>query len=296
MSRVTSFQRSSGGSRTNDQHHVNQNSFFRAVAACSLALASSQVQAQLRPLESIPWRVLEGKNVISAEVGASRLFDQRASLAGTSGTLTEIPVFSLAWRTGRVAIEAAGTGQRIFHEDSHFAPAYPYVEPADDGTRHDSGDYRISTAIRVTPDDYPVAAVLRFGTRLPTTDNTTGLDRDATDFFATVGASGNRGILNVAGEGGLGIHGTREPRFEQDDLFLYSLRAELRFATFIPTASVLGQQHGYDHSAIRGVENLSEARLGIRIGNKRWLRVEAVRGLTTFSPSGGILVTAGLVR
>jgi hypothetical protein len=275
---------------------LNSDRFYIAVVAGMLALAPRHTQAQLRPLEAIPWRVFEGHNTLSAEVGASRLFDQRASLAGTSGTLTEIPNFALAWRTGRVAVEAAGTGQRIFREDSRFASAYPDVHPASDGKRHDSGDYRLSTSVRVTPDNYPVTGVLRFGTRLPTTDNTTGLDRDATDFFATVGASGNRGILNVAGEGGLGIYGTRETRFEQDDLFLYSLRAELRFPSFVPTASVIGQQHGYAHSAIRGVENLSEARLGIRMGDQRWLRIEAVRGLTTFSPSGGILVTAGLVR
>lgn len=234
--------------------------------------------------------------MFSVELGASRLFDQRASLAGTSGTLTEIPNFSLAWRTGRVTVEGAGTGQRIFHEDSRFAAAYPDVAPVADGRRHDSGDYRISTAIRLTPDDYPVTGVVRFGTRLPSTDNTIGLDRDATDFFATVGASGNRGILNVSGEGGLGIHGTRETRFEQDDLFLYSLRAELRFGSLVPVASVIGQQHGYAHSAIRGVENLSEARVGVRVGDRNWIRIEAVTGLTTFSPSRGILFTAGLVR
>jgi len=267
-------------------------------AIATLVLASTPVVAfaQLRPLEPIPWRIFEGANLVSAEAGASRLFDQRASLAGTSGTLTEIPNFSLAWRTGRVAIEAAGTGQRIYREDSRFAAAYPDVEPADEGKRHDSGDYRISTAIRVTPDIFPVTGVLRFGTRLPTTDNTTGLDRDATDFFVTVGASGNRGSLYVSGESGLGIYGTRETRFEQDDLFLYALRAELRLGSIVPGASVVGQQHGYAHSAIRGVENLSEGRFGFRIGDKHWVRLEAVKGLTTFSPSGGILLTAGLVR
>jgi hypothetical protein len=270
--------------------------FLNAVAALVCALTPLTARAQLRPLEPIPWRVFEGANLISGDAGASRLFDQRASLAGTSGTLTEIPNFSLAWRTGRVAIEVAGTGQRIFHDDSRFAAPYPDVKSASDGKRHDSGDYRISTAVRLTPDNYPVTGVVRFGTRLPTTDNTTGLDRDATDFFATVGASGNRGILYVSGEGGLGIHGTREPRFEQDDLFLYAVRAELRLGFLVPGASILGQQHGYAHSAIRGVENLSEARLGLRIGDKRWLRIEGIKGLTTFSPSGGILVTAGLVR
>jgi hypothetical protein len=267
-----------------------------AVAGLFLALMPLTAHAQLRPLEPIPWRMFEGANLISIEAGASRLFDQRASLAGTSGTLTEIPNFSLAWRTGRVAIEAAGTGQRLFHEDSRFAAPYPDVDPTPDGKRHDSGDYRISTAVRLTPDNYPVTGVVNFGTRLPTTDNTTGLDRDATDFFATVGASGNRGIFYLSGESGLGIHGTREPRFEQDDLFLYALRAELRFGSVVPSAAILGQQHGYAHSAIRGVENLSEGRFGIRIGDKRWIRVEGVKGFATFSPSGGILVTAGLVR
>ncbi len=261
----------------------------------SLSLLSTSAQAQLRPLEPIPWRLFERNNTAAAEVGGSRLFDQRASLAGTSGTLTEVANFSLVWRTGRVAVEAAGTAQRFFHENSRFASPYQDVEPAPDGRRHDSGDYRISTVVRLTPDSFPFTGVVRFGTRLPTTDNTTGLDRDATDFFTTVGASGGNEVFKIAGEGGVGIHGTREQRFEQDDLFLYAVRAEMRLGLFNPEATILGQEHGYDHAAIRGVENLSEMRIGLRLGNRRWLRVEGVKGLTTFSPSAGILLTAGLV-
>lgn len=257
---------------------------------------SRPVAAQLRPLEPIPWRVLEQGTTLTAELGMSRLYDQRASLAGTAGTLTELGNFSFAWHTGRLALEAGGTGQRVLNEKSRFADAYPDVAPSTNKRRNDSGDYRISTTVRLTPDTHPVTGVLRFGTRLPTTDNATGLDRDATDFFATVGASGNRGILNISGEAGVGIYGTRETRFEQDDLFLYALRAELRLGIFTPDAMIVGQQHGYAHSAIRGVENLSEARFGLRYGDKRWLRAEAVKGLTTFSPSGGILITAGFVR
>lgn len=273
---------------------------MKRIAAFVLPLAivafARPVEAQLRPLEPIPWRVIEQGTTVTAEIGASRLYDQRASLAGTTGTLTELANFSLAWRTGRVAIEAAGTGQRIFKEKSRFADPYPDVEAATDKRRNDSGDYRISTSVRLTPDTYPVTGVLRFGTRLPTTDNTTGLDRDATDFFATVGATGKHGIMNLSGEAGLGIYGTRETRFEQDDLFLYALRAELRLGIFTPDVMVIGQQHGYAHSAIRGVENLSEVRVGLRYGDKKWIRAEAVKGLTTFSPSGGILITAGFVR
>ncbi len=252
--------------------------------------------AQLRPLEPIPWRIFEASNILTAELGGSRMSDQRASLAGTSGTLSELANFSLAWRTGRVAIEASGTGQRRFHEDARFTDPYTDVEPADNARRHDSGDYRISTSVRFTPDRFPVSGVLRFGTRLPTTDNTTGLDRDATDFFATAGLSGERGPVTLQGEAGLGVYSTRETRFEQDDLFLYALRAELRNGWWTPSATAIGQIHGYSHSSIRGVENLGEARFGVRFGRREWIRVEGIKGYSTFSPSAGILITAGIVR
>jgi hypothetical protein len=261
-----------------------------------LFAVTPRANAQLRPLEPIQWKLFEASNIFSAELGASRMLDQKASLAGTSGTLTEVGNFSLAFRTGRVILEAAGTGQRFFHDQSRFADPYPDVKPAINNERNDAGDYRLSTAVRLTPDAFPVVGVLRFGTRLPTTDNTTGLDRDATDFFATVGAGGHHGPLTLDAETGLGIHGTREPRFEQDDLFLYALHAELRQGNWAPTASLLGQLHGTDHNAIRGVENLGEARLGVRAGNRKWIRIEAVKGYTKFSPSAGILLAAGFVR
>lgn len=275
---------------------LSGSAFRRAFSLLLLFALAPSADAQLRPLEPIPWRLFETSNILSGELGGSRMLDQKASLAGTSGTLTELANFSLAFRTGRVVLEAAGTAERLFHDQSRFAEPYPDVEPATNNNRHDSGDYRISTAVRLTPDAYPVVGVFRFGTRLPTTDNTTGLDRDATDFFVTVGASSQRGPLTLDAESGLGINGTREPRFEQEDLFLYALRAELRERNWTPTASLMGQLHGNDHNAIRGVENLGEARLGLRAGDRKWIRIEAVMGYTKFSPSTGILLTAGFVR
>jgi hypothetical protein len=242
------------------------------------------------------WRLFEGRNTIAAEAGASRLIDQRASLAGTTGDLWEAGNFSLSWRTGRVVLEAAGTAQRFFRETGTFDAPYPDVEPSDDGKRHDSGDYRVSTTVRLTPDRSPLIGLLRFGTRLPTTDNTTGLDRDALDFFATAGGVATRGAFALGGEAGLGIHSTREEQFEQDDLFLYSLRAEYRTSVVTPSFTVVGQKHGTTHSAIRGVENLGEMRAGLRFGTARWIRAEFVKGYETFSPSSGVIVTAGLIR
>ena len=266
-----------------------------AVFALS-ASASADAQAQLRPLDAMQSRLFIENATLAAEIGGSRLFDQRASLAGENGNLWELGTFTLAWRTGRVILEAAGTAQRFFRETSIFEPPYPDVEPADDRRRHDSGDYRVSTTVRLTPSTFPAAGTLRFGTRLPTTDNTTGLDRDAIDFFATVGLASTRGPLFVTGEAGLGIHTTREARFEQDDLFLYALRGEYSLGPVSPTIAVIGQMHGSAHSAIRGVENLGEVRAGVRAGRRYFLRAEYVRGYEEFSPSDGFILTAGLIR
>jgi hypothetical protein len=264
--------------------------------AALLSIAVSPASAQLRPLEPIQWQLFQGSATFSAELGASRLDDQRASLAGEQGSLWEIANFSAAYRTGRVVIEAAGTGQRIFTAHERFEDPYEDVEPSNDGRRHDSGDYRISTTIRFTPDRSPVTGAVRFGTRLPTTDNTTGLDRDAIDFFATIGAASARGPVTLAGEAGLGIHTTRERTFEQDDLLLYALRAEWNAGPVVPSIAAIGQAHGTGHSAIRGVENLGELRAGLRLGDRRWVRAELVKGYETFSPSFGVIVAAGFVR
>ena len=232
----------------------------------------------------------------SARVGGARLFDQRASLAGTTGDLWDAGIFSASYRTGRVILEASGTAQRFFRESDRFEEAYADVEPSSDGHRHDSGDYRVSTTVRLTPDHWKAQGALRFGTRLPTTDNTTGLERDAVDFFTTIGARASFGFVAVSGETGLGISTTRETRFEQDDLLLYSLRAEMRRFVIVPSLEVIGQRHGAGHSEIRGVEDLGEMRLGLRVGNRNWLRVDFVKGYETFSPESGVMVTAGLLR
>jgi hypothetical protein len=265
-------------------------------AAALLAFATQPAAAQLRPLEPIPWHIVAAPGRFSFQAGVSRLDDQRISLAGESGVLWEIANFAAAFRTGRVVLEVSGTGQRVFRERDRFDEPLVGVEPADGGKRHDSGDYRLSTTVRVTPDDSPITGAIRFGTRLPTSDNTTGLDRDATDFFATIGAASAFSRLGISAEAGLGIHGTREESFEQDDLLLYALRAEYHAARITPSIAFLGQRHGTAHSAIRGLEDLGEIRFGLRSGRNRWIRAELVKGYETFSPSLGVIVSAGIIR
>ena len=261
------------------------------LALLALALPAG-AHAQLRPLDPAEWRAFTEAPAVLVEVGAGAFEGQRASLAGTEGSLVEAGNFRAVWRTGRVALEASGTVRRFFEDEERFAAADPEVTEAGPD-RGDSGDYRVATLVRLTPERARALAILRFGTRIPTTDNREGLDRDATDFFALLGGRVARGGASLAAEAGVGIHTTRRPDFEQDDLLLYIVRAEYDRLPLIPSLTVTGQQVGSAHSEIRGNESLSEARLGVRLGGRRWVRVEGVAGLARFSPRRGVLLSAG---
>ncbi|MEW5930180.1 MAG: hypothetical protein AB1941_22205 [Gemmatimonadota bacterium] len=270
---------------------------FRIAAVAVPLLSAPRAEAQLRPLDPAEWRVWEAGRTVVAGVGGGAFAGQRASLAGTEGRLLEAGNFSVTLRTGRVAFEAGGTVQRFFREERAFAAPLGDARADPDGRRHDSGDYRIATVVRLTPEAAPVLGVLRFGTRLPTTDNRVGLDRDATDFFALLGARVRRGALAASAEAGVGIHGTRDPEFEQRDVLVYALAAEYAVhPALVPTLSLVGNVPGLPSRTIRGNEDLGEVRLGLRAGGRRWARVELVRGLTEFSPSAGVIVAAGIAR
>ena len=263
------------------------------IVIAAITMMPGIATGQLRPLDGPDWHLLSDSSAIAASVGIARLSGQRAALAGTTGNLWELGTFTIGWRTGRVVLEAGGTVRRSFSETGRFREAFPDVEQAAEGRRHDSGDYRVSTTVRLTPAHSGVMGVLRFGTRLPTTDNTTGLDRDATDFFATLGGRTLIAGLSIAADAGLGINATREPRFEQEDVLLYSLEAEFQGYRLVPMISVIGQRHGTSHAPIRGTENLGEIRVGVRAGSRYWVRLEAVRGYERFSPESGAMVTVG---
>lgn len=250
-------------------------------------------EAQLRPYEPTDWTVFEAPAVGMASFGASYLRDQRASLTGFAGTLLELGTFSATYRTGRVALTAEGTPARVFSEDSSFAPPYQGTLPDPDGLRVDAGDFKISTTLRLNPLDAPLTGILRFGARLPTTDNRVGLERDQTDFFAMVGGRLASGRVRTTAELGVGIHGTREAEYEQSDVLVYLVGAELREGPILPAILLLGHADGLADRSIRGNEELSELRLRLRTAGARWLQVEGIAGLTAFSPSLGVSLGLG---
>jgi hypothetical protein len=262
-----------------------------------LALAASELHAQLRPLDPINWRVMQPGKRVSAELGVEFLQGQRASLAGVEGNLLELGKFSLIWQTGRVSLEAAGTVRRVFQDNSVFDEPVEGTRAPNGSRRADSGDYRVATTIRLTPERADRMAALRFGTRLPTTDNRVGLERDQTDFFAVVAGRIERAGASLAAETGVGIYGTSVRRgFEQSDVLLYAVTAQYETPWLAPSVALVGQADGLRGWTIRGNEDLRELRFGVRTTGRYWMRATLIRGLTDFSPRTGLVVSGGVLR
>jgi hypothetical protein len=267
---------------------------LRAQVACAslVLLPFGRGSAQLRPLEPLGWDAFFAAPIqLQARVGW--LDGQRASLAGTSGRLLELGELRVLARTGAILLEFAGTPQRFFADQKTFAPPAGGADPAPlDGVRHDAGDYRMGTVVRLNALASRWLAALRFGTRLPTTNNRVGLDRDQTDFYALLGTHRRGARWRLGLELGLGINGTRSPTYEQSDVLLYAGTIAYLGQRITPRLTVAGQD---DFSArrIRGNEDLSELRAGLRVGRVRWAQADLVFGLRTFSPRIGVLIGGG---
>jgi hypothetical protein len=264
-------------------------------AALLIAVAPAAAHAQLRPLEPLDWSVFVEERSFSAWTGVGLHTEQRASLAGTIGRLREVGNYQLTWRTGRVALEASGTAYRRFRDDGPYGAPYPGTPPsAGPGTiRSDAGDVRLLTAVRLTPEPSPLTVALRFGTRLPTTNNRKGLDRDQADFLATVAARSVQGRLTASGELGIGLLGTRDPSYEQSDLLQFAAQLAWDGGLVTPSLAWVGQQRTAPFE-YQGTESLGELRLGAQVGRRRWIRATLVRGTADVSPKWGGLLAVGM--
>jgi len=257
--------------------------------------AATAAAAQLRPLPPVDWDAFDDDARMHTTIGASVLTDQLASLAGTRGRLFELGLYRVAFRSGRVVLDFSGTAVRHFRDEELLEPPMEHTRAPNGRARVDTGDHLAATLFLLTSAGAPVDALVRFGTRLPTTDNAIGLDRDHTDFFATLAARAIRGPWSLAAEAGLGINGSRSAGFDQADVLVYSAELRLQAGRVVPLVTVVGHD-GFTSRRIRGNEDLGEVRAGVRVGERRWVRIEAVAGYAEAAPDVGLLVTAGWKR
>jgi hypothetical protein len=273
-------------------HHILTVPRGWILAAGAMLLFASPVFGQLRPLDPVDFDVL-GEAGWTVEVGAGVFGGQRASLAGTSGDLLEVGTTRIAWGLGRVAVELSGTILRIFDDRTVYTEPVGDARPPDERLRVDAGDARVTTIVRLSDEGASVPIVVRFGTRLPSTDNKVGLGRDQTDFYSTLAVRPVWGRWAVGAELGMGINGTRDTGNEQIDPILFGLSATWEAGRVRPLFEATGQHDPRSDRDRRGNENIGEIRLGVRSGTRSWLSVLLVRGWTSTSPDLGLVVRAG---
>ena len=269
----------------------------RPIAVLAALSCASPAAAQLRPLEPAAWEMLEPGRQAEVLLGGALLYGQRASRAGPEGRLLEAGNFAIRLRFERIVLEGAGTLYRRLDDEVVIKPPMAETHPVDGDGRSDTGDYRVSTIVRLNSLESPTVALLRFGTRLPTTNNREGLERDQTDFFALLGVGHTFDALQVGAEAGVGINGTRDPTYEQSDVAVYALTAEYGAGVIRPTASFIGHFDGLKNGSVRGSEDLKELRVGLQAHGRAWrLQLQGIKGFETYSPDYGAAITVGWIR
>jgi surfeit locus 1 family protein len=264
------------------------------LTAAAPLLTSAPVHGQLRPVEPLDWRIFDADVAIVGGVGFGLLAQQPAPLAGTRGTLHEAGLYHLAIRSGRMAVAVGGTAVwRLSGEVQESMPV-ALVRGANGSPRQDAGPAYASTLVRLSPDAWPADVVLRFGATIPTTSDESGLDRDRTDFFALLGARYRYRTLSVYTEHGVGINGTVIAEYPQSDVWTYNFGASLQQQHTRLVMNLVGRQDGRT-SRVRGNEDLRELRAGVDIGSDLSLQLRYVHGLTDFSPTHGIRISAGFI-
>jgi hypothetical protein len=256
------------------------------------ALQAPQVGAQLRPLDPADWRIFDRDTELVVGAGGGVLWDQPLSLAGSRGTLLELGNYRILWRSGRIGLDLSGTAVWRLREDTITGTPAPGVEPADHDIRSDAGPVLAATIVRLTPERWSTDVMVRFGARIPTTSDESGLERDRTDWFALAGVRWKAGGWSLAGETGLGINGALPADYPQSDALLYSASVLHERGPVAAFGAVTGQFDGLSGSVL-GNEDKGELRAGVRFGRRYWLQTTWVRGLSRTSPENGLLLLAG---
>jgi hypothetical protein len=264
-----------------------------ALFAAFFLAAAIPVRGQLRPLDPADWRIFDRDTDLVVGAGGGVLWDQPLSLAASRGTLLELGSYRILWRSGRMGLDLSGTAVWRLHEDTVTGEPAPGVDPAVEEIRSDAGPVLAATILRLSPERWSTDVMVRFGARIPTTSDESGLERDRTDWFALAGLRWKAGGWSLAGETGVGINGARTSDYPQSDAFIYAASVLREVGPVAAFGAVTGQLDGL-HGSVLGNEDKSELRAGLRLGRRYWLQTTWVRGLSRNSPGNGLLLLAGI--
>jgi len=255
--------------------------FFLLVLFCLLAFLP--LAAQNRPLQTSDAEILP-PGTMRAEVGFDFLQDVNFPLSGLSGDLTSLGVIGVRMGVGKmVEVQLEGAVQNFLDVKKQGASFVPVLELTGPRSTHDTGDFSLSTKIRIFGDRgrWPSLA-MRFGFRMPNSNQARGVGTNSTDVFALFILQKHFGKLNLFGNAGVAILQSPNAKFSQNDVLLYGGAFAYPLHRRL---NVVGEAAGRYSSrkittGLIGTESRSQARFGFQVfaGGFQW-DVAGIAGL-----------------
>jgi len=262
--------------------------------AFALGLASSAA-AQQRPLITEDVDVIP-PGTLRVEAGIDFMQDAKFPVSGLTGDLTRVGVVGIhIGLSPNVQISIEGVAQNFLSVNTRSAaPAVTPVIAAGTNSTNDTGDFRLSTKVKIRHESKRGPALgFQFGVELPNSNETRGIGLNQTNAFGQIlwGKSfGKEARLRTFGNLGIGILTAPTRLFTQNDVLLYGVAGIFRVNDKVNIASeVNGRANTRSGAAPLGTESLSEFRLGVQV-RAAGLRFDAagIKGLTEFSPRSGV--------
>ena len=264
---------------------------------CALAFAlvlCGVARAQQRPLITEDVDVLEPGS-LRVQVGIDFMQDAKFPASGLTGELTRVGVIGVhVGLSPNVEFSIEGVAQNFLSINTRGTSAFPLAIPAGENSTNDTGDFRLSTKIKLRKETRRGPALgFKFGVELPNSNESRGIGVNQTNAFGIILVGkkfGRDGRLNTFGNLGLGIYTAPTRLFTQNDMLLYGLGGIFRVNKTVDIASeVNGRLNTRGGTAPLGTESLGEFRLGLRV-RAAGLRFDAagIKGLTEFSPRSGV--------
>jgi len=268
---------------------------LRALLALAFALsACAAARAQQRPLITEDVDVLQPGS-LRVEVGIDFMQDAKYPVSGLTGDLTRVGVIGVhVGLSPNVEFSIEGVAQNFLSINSRGASAVPLELAAGANSANDTGDFRLSTKIKLRNETRRGPALgFQFGVELPNSNESRGIGLNQTNAFGMVLVGkkfGREGRLNTFGNLGVGIYTAPTRLFTQNDMLLYGLGGIYSVNKAVDIAAeVNGRANTRGGTPPLGTESQGEFRLGLRV-RAAGLRFDAagIKGLTEFSPRSGV--------
>ncbi len=248
--------------------------------------------AQDRPLRTADTATVP-PGTLRTEVGFDFLQDVDFPLSGLSGDLTSVGVLNLRMGVGKlVEVQLEGAIRNFLDVKQRGASFVPVLQLSGTNSTHDSGDFALSTKIRLLPESGPRPSfAVRFGFIMPNSNQARGIGTNTTNVFAVLVLGKHFGKLNVFGNAGVEILQAPNAKFSQNDVLRYGLAFTYPIHTRV---NLVGEVAGrYSTRTIDvdliGTESRSQARLGFQIlaGGFQW-DLAGIAGLHANDPRSGL--------